>query len=173
LVFLDETATTIAMTPRYARAPRGERARGVVPRNHGQNTTLIAALHPDGTGPTLALDGAVDGAAFVAYLRACLIPTLRPGQVVVMDNLSVHKGDQVRAAIEGAGCTLRYLPAYSPDYNPIELAFAKLKEALRRAGARTKDALLDALAQALDAITAQDARGWFAACGFPLPEAQP
>ncbi len=161
------------MTPRYARAPRGERVRGAVPRNHGQNTTLLAALRPDGIGPALALDGAADGPAFLAYLRACLLPTLRPGQVVVMDNLSVHKGDAVRAVIAGAGCTPLYLPAYSPDCNPIELAFAKLKEALRRAGARTKDTLLDALASALDAITAQDARGWFAACGFPLPEAQP
>ena len=173
LVFLDETAATIAMTPRYARAPRGERVRGAVPRNHGENTTLIAALTADGTGPTLALDGAADGPAFLAYLRECLLPTLRPGQVVVMDNLSVHKGDKVRAVIAGAGCTPLYLPAYSPDLNPIELAFAKLKEALRRAGARTKEALLDALASALDAITAQDARGWFAACGFPLPQAQP
>jgi len=173
LVFLDETATHLAMTPRYARAPRGERVRGAVPRNHGQNTTLLAALRPDGTGPTLALDGAVDGAAFVAYLRACLAPTLRPGQVVVLDNLSAHKGDAARALIEARGCRLLFLPAYSPDFNPIELAFAKLKEALRRAGARTKEALRDALASALDAITAQDARGWFAACGFPLPEAQP
>jgi transposase len=173
LVFLDETATTIAMTPRYARAPRGERVCGAVPRNHGEHTTLIAALRPDGSGPTLALDGAADGAAFRAYLRACLLPTLRPGQIIVLDNRSVHKGDATRALVEAHGCRLLYLPAYSPDCTPIELAFAKLKEALRRIGARTKDALLDALASALDAITAQDARSWFAACGFPLPEAQP
>jgi transposase len=173
LVFLDETATTIAMTPRYARAPRGQRVRGTVPRNHGQNTTLLAALTATGTGPTLALDGAVDGAAFAAYLREVLAPTLRPGQVVVLDNLSAHRGDAARAIVEARGCRLLFLPAYSPDFSPIELAFAKLKEALRRAGARTKDALLDALASALDTITAQDARGWFAACGFPLPEAQP
>jgi transposase len=173
LVFLDETATHIAMTPRYARAPRGARVRGAVPRNHGQNTTLIAALTAAGAGPTLALDGAVDGPAFAAYLREVLAPTLRPGQVVVLDNLSAHKGDAARAIVEARGCRLLFLPAYSPDFSPIELAFAKLKEALRRAGARTKDALIDALAHALDAITAQDARGWFAACGYPLPEAQP
>lgn len=173
LVFLDEPATTIAMTPRYARAPRGERACGAVPRNHGQNTTLIAALRPDGIGPTLALDGAADGAAFRAYLRACLLPTLRPGQVVVLDNLSVHKGTAVRALVEAHGCRLLYLPAYSPDCNPIELAFAKLKEALRRDGARTRAALEVAIARALDAITPHDAHGWFAACGHPSPEAQP
>lgn len=161
------------MTPRYARAPRGQRVSGVVPRNHGESTTLIAALRPDGIGPTLALDGAADGAAFRTYLRECLLPTLRPGQVVVLDNLSVHRGDAVRALVAAHGCRLLYLPAYSPDYNPIELAFAKLKEALRRTGARTKESLIDALAQALNSISAQDARGWFAACGFSLPEAQP
>jgi len=173
LVCLDETATHSALTPRSARAPRGVRVRGAVPRNHGQNTTLIAALSADGTGPTRALDGAVDGAAFAASLREVLAPTLRPGQVVILDHLSAHKGDAARAIVEARGCRRLFLPAYSPDLNPIELAFAKRKEALRRAGARTKEALLDALAFALDAITAQDARGWFAACGFPLPEAQP
>jgi transposase len=161
------------MTPRDARAPRGERVCGAVPRNHGEHTTRSAALRPDGIGPTLALDGAADGAACRASLRACLLPTLRPGQTIVLDNRSVHQGDAVRALVAAHGCRLLSLPAYSPDCNPIELAFAKRKEALRRAGARTKDTLLDALARALDAITAQDARGWFAACGFPLPEAQP
>lgn len=161
------------MTPRYARAPRGTRVQGAVPRNHGQNTTLLAALSAEGVGPVMALDGAADGPAFVAYVREFLAPTLRPGQVVVLDNLAVHKAAEARALVEARGCTLLFLPAYSPDLNPIELAFAKLKEALRRAGARTKAALEAAIARALDAITARDARGWFAACGYRQEEAQP
>lgn len=170
---MDETAAHIAMTPRYARAPRGERVSGAVPRNHGQNTTLLAALSAAGMGAAMTLDGAADGAAFVAYVREFLAPTLRPGQVVVLDNLSVHKAAPARALIEARGCRLLFLPAYSPDFSPIELAFAKLKEALRRIGARTKALLEDALAVALAAITASDAHGWFAACGYALEEAQP
>jgi transposase len=173
LVFVDETATHIAMTPRYARAPRGARVSGAVPRNHGQNTTLVAALGAAGMGAAMTLDGAADGAAFVAYVREFLAPTLRPGQVVVLDNLSVHKAAAARALIEARGCRLLFLPAYSPDFSPIELAFAKLKEALRRAGARTKARLEEALAAALAAITTGDAHGWFTACGYPLEEAQP
>jgi len=173
LVFLDETAAHIAMTPRYARAPRGVRVYGAVPRNRGQNLTLLAALTAEGIGPAMALDGAADGPAFVAYVRAFLVPTLRPGQVVILDNLAVHKAAEARALIEAAGCRLRFLPPYSPDYNPIELAFAKLKEQLRRAGARTRAALEPAIARALDAITALDAAHWFRHCGYPPPEAQP
>ena len=166
-MFIDETAAHIAMTPRYARAPRGVRVSGTVPRNHGQNTTLVAALSADGLGAAMTLDGAADGAAFIAYVRAFLAPTLRPGQVVVLDNLAGHKGATVR------GCTLLFLPAYAPDFSPIAQAFGKLKEALRRAGARTKAALELAIAAALAAITTADARGWFAACGYPLAGAQP
>ncbi|HET8765412.1 MAG TPA: IS630 family transposase [Rhodanobacter sp.] len=173
LIFLDETATHIAMTPRYARAPRGVRVHATVPRNDGQTTTLLAALSGAGVGPAMTLDGAADGPAFVAYVRAFLAPTLRPGQVVILDNLSVHKVAAARALVEARGCQLLFLPAYSPDLNPIELAFAKLKEALRRAEARTRAALEAALAAALAAITASDAHGWFAACGYPLQEAQP
>ena len=147
------------MTPRYARAPRGTRVYGAIPRNHGQNTTLVAALSPDGIGAAMTLDGASDGPAFVAYVREFLAPTLRPGQIVVLDNLAVHKVAAARALVEARGCRLLFLPAYSPDFSPIELAFAKLKEALRRAGARTKPALETAIAVALDAITAQDLRG--------------
>lgn len=161
------------MTPRYARAPRGQRVSGAVPRNYGQNTTLIAALSPAGVGAAMTLDGAADRPAFTAYVREFLAPTLRPGQVVVLDNLAVHKGAEARALVEARGCRFLFLPAYSPDRNPIELAFAKLKEALRRAGARTKHALEAAIAAALEALTAQDARGWFAACGDHPIEAQP
>lgn len=172
-MFVDETATHIALTPRYARAPRGERVYGAVPRNHGQNTTLLAALTGDGVGAAMTLDGAVDRPAFLADVRACLTPTLRPGQIVVLDNLRVHQGAEVRTLVEARGCTLLFLPAYSPDGNPIEQAFAQRKETLRRAGARTKLALEAAIAAALDAITPADAHGWFAACGSSLDEAQP
>jgi len=161
------------MAPRYARAPRGQRAHGAVPRNHGRDTTLIAALSAEGLGAAMALPGARDGAAFVAYVREFLAPTLRPGQTVALDNLAVHKDATARRLIEARGCRLLFLPPYSPDCNPIEHAFAKLKEHLRRAEARTADALHAALAAALATITAADARGWFRHCGYPLSEAQP
>jgi len=170
---VDETASHVAMTPRYARAPRGTRAQGAVPRNRGRNTTLIAALRADGRGPAMTLDGAADGPAFVAYVRAFLVPTLRPGQSVVLDNLAVHKVAAARRLIEAAGCALLFLPPYSPDFSPIEHAFSRRKEALRRAGARTRAALEAALAAALDAITTDDARGWFRHGGYPPAEAQP
>ena len=169
LVFVDESSTNTARTPRYARAPRGERAVGSAPRNHGPNVTLLAALTPGGIGPALAVEGAADRAAFELYVRELLVPSLRPGQVVVLDNLSVHKGDRVRELVEGAGCRLLFLPAYSPDLNPIEPAFAKVKQGLRRAAARSFDALAVAMGQAVDAVTAADARGYYAHCGFPLP----
>ncbi len=169
MVFVDETGTNTAMTPRTARAPRGQRAVGSAPRNHGPNVTLLAALTPDGVGPALAVPGAVDGAAFALYAERLLAPSLRPGQVVVLDNLSAHKNDDARKAVEAVGCRLLFLPAYSPDFNPIELAFAKVKPALRRAAARTREDLLAATAAAIDAVTAADARGYYAHCGFPLP----
>ena len=157
------------MVPRRARAPRGERAVGAAPRNHGPNVTLLAALTPDGIGPALAVVGAADGAAVERYVRDLLAPSLRRGQVVVLDNLGAHKGDGVRAAVEAAGGRLLFLPPYSPDFNPIERAFAKVKERLRRAGARSFDALVGAIAEAIDAVTPADARAFFAHCGFPLP----
>lgn len=166
---MDECGSHIALTPGYAWAPRSERATGAVPHNRGQNLTLIAALSPDGLAAAMTLDGATDALAFAAYVGAVLVPTLRPGQVVVLDNLSAHKGDAVRALIEGAGCRLLFLPPYSPDFAPVEQAFGKLKALLRRAGARTRAALEAAIAVALDAITAADACGWFRHCGYPLP----
>ena len=172
LVFVDETSTNTAMTRRRARAPRGERAAGRAPRNHGPNVTLLAALTPEGIGPALAVPGAVDGAAFVLYAERVLAPSLRPGQVVVLDNLSAHKHEDARAAVEAAGCRLLFLPAYSPDFNPIELAFAKVKERLRAAAERTFDGLVAATGAAVDAVTTADARGFFAHCGFPLPGQQ-
>jgi transposase len=169
LIFVDETSTHTALTRRRARAPRGARAVGRVPRNHGPNVTLLAALTPAGVGPALAITGAVDGAAFALYAERLLAPTLRPGQIVVLDNLSAHKGAEARTAVEAAGARLLFLPAYSPDFNPIELAFAKVKERLRAAAERTPDGLVAATASAIDAVTAADARGFYAHCGFPLP----
>ena len=132
LVFVDETSANIRLTRGYARAPRGTRAIGRVPRNHGRPTTLVAALTPTGVHASCTRLGAFDGPGFAAYVRDVLCPTLRPGQVVVLDNLSVHKAAAAREAIEAAQCSLLFLPPYSPDFSPIELAFAKLKAALRR-----------------------------------------
>lgn len=168
LVFVDETQTHLSLTRRYARAPRGERAVGTVPRNWGSSTTLVAALSPAGLGAALTLQGAVDTDWFTLYVRDLLCPTLEPGQVVVLDNLSSHKGPGVRAAVEAAGCQLLFLPPYSPDFAPIEPAFSKLKEALRAAGARTQEALDAAITAALDTVTAADAVGWFMHCGYAL-----
>lgn len=140
-----------------------------MPRNHGPNVTLVAALTPEGMGPAVAIPGAVDGAAFVAYAEGVLAPRLRPGQVVVLDNLSAHKREEARTAVEAVGARLLFLPAYSPDFNPIELAFAKIKEHLRTAAERTPDGLFTATAIALDAVSTTDARGFYAHCGFPLP----
>lgn len=169
LVFVDETGTHTRMTPLYARAPRGERAYGHVPRNHTRNTTLIAALTLAGLDAPMVLEGSMDREAFVAWLQYFLLPTLSAGQVVAMDNLNVHKGTQVRQIIEGAGCTLVYLPAYSPDYAPIEGAYSKVKTRVRRAGKRTQAELEAAIGEAVAAVTASDARGWFAHCGYHLP----
>jgi transposase len=168
VVFLDETSTHTSLTRRYARAPRGMRAYGHVPRNHGHNVTLLAALTPDGIGPSMTIAGSIDSAAFTAYVRRFLVPSLRPGQVVILDNLSAHKSAAARAAIEAAGCELRFLPAYSPDFNPIELAFAKIKSRLRAAAARDPASLEQATAQAINRITPADARAYYAHCGFLL-----
>jgi transposase len=129
---------------------------------------LVAALTPDGMGPAMTLTGGVDHDAFEVYLEHFLCPTLRPGDYVLLDNLSVHKGARVQELIEATGATLRFLPPYSPDFNPIEHAFSKLKSILRRMAARTRDALEAAIAVALAAITAADAHGWFGHCGYPL-----
>jgi len=157
------------MTRRRARAPRGQRAVGRAPRNHGPNVTLLAALTPAGIGPALTIAGAVDGDAFALYVAQLLAPTLRPGQIVVLDNLSAHTRADARQAVEAVGARLLFLPPYSPDFNPIELAFAKVKAHLRGAAERTHDGLVTATASAIDAVTAADARGFYAHCGFPLP----
>ncbi len=140
-MFVDETGSHIAMTPLYAYAPRGQRAKGSVPRNYGTIMTLIASLSTQGMGEAFILDGAADGAAFEIYVEQLLAPSLRPGQIVILDNLSIHQGPRVRQAIEARGCHLLFLPAYSPDFSPIEEAFSKVKTFLRRRGARTREAL--------------------------------
>jgi len=167
LIFIDECGSHIALTPLYARAPRGQRAFGSVPRNRGKNTTLIAGLSLHGMQAPLILEGAVDTLAFEAYVEQVLAPSLEPGQVVVVDNLSVHTGERVRQAITARGCQILFLPAYSPDLTPIEEAFSKLKAFLRRVGARTHEALQEAIGGGLETITAQDAKGWFGHCGYP------
>ena len=169
LVFLDECGSNIALTPWYARAPKGERARGSVPRNRGKNVTLIASLSLQGVGASMILEGGVNAMAFETYVEQVLAPSLQPGQIVVMDNLSVHKRARVRQLIEDRNCHLLFLPAYSPDFSPIEETFSKIKAFLRRIGARTREALQDAIAQALLTVTPQDAHGWFRHCGYPPP----
>jgi transposase len=158
------------MTPRYGRAPRGHRVVGVVPRNHGPNVTLVAAMSPQGITAALTMPGAADGEVFALFVRDILAPTLRPGQIVIWDNLSVHKSLVARHLIEARGCQVRFLPAYSPDFSPIEHAFSKLKISLRQANARSHAALDQALTAALATITPHDARAWFRHCGYALSE---
>ena len=140
-MFVDETSTTLIHCRRYGRAPQGRRVDQAVPLHGGPNGTLIAALTPGGLGALLRVNGAVDGAVFTAYLDQVLGPTLRPGEVVVLDNLSVHKVDGLEQVVKKYGARLRYLPPYSSDFNPMELAFSKLKTWLRKAQARTRDVL--------------------------------
>jgi transposase len=167
LVFVDEMGANTSLAPLYAWSRRGERALASVPRNWGANVTLLASMSAEGMGPCLAVEGPTTGEVFETYPERVLAPSLRPGQVVVMDNLSSHKGSRVRELLEGRGCELMYLPSYSPDLDPIEEAFAKLKKALlRRAGARTHEALIEAMGRALEAVTASDARGFFEHRGY-------
>jgi transposase len=166
LVFLDECGSHIALTPLYARAPRGQRARDCVPRNRGKNTTLMATLSLEGIGASMLIEGAANAAAFEASIEQVLVPSLQAGQIVVMDNLPGHKGARVRELIEGKGCQLLFFPAYSPDLSPIEETFSKLKAFRRRAKARTREALQEAIRQALLTVTSQDACGWFEHCGY-------
>jgi len=166
LVFLDETGSNLGYTPTHAWAPRGQRAYATAPANRGENKTVVAALTLDGVGPLLRFDGAMTAARFEGYVRFRLGPTLRPGQVVVADNLTAHRSPAVRAAIEARGARFLPLPAYSPDFNPIEEAFSKVKQSLRRARARTDDELRAATWDAFDTITPTDATGWFVHCGY-------
>ena len=166
LVFLDETWATTDMARRYGRAPRGQRALDAVPHGRWRTTTVIAALRADGITAPLVLEGAINGQSFLAYVRQVLAPALRPGDVVVLDNLGSHKVAGVREAVEAAGATLRYLPPYSPDLNPIEQVFAKLKALLRDAAARTTEGLWAAVGQALRSFPAAECARYLAHCGY-------
>lgn len=168
VVVLDEVGAHVAMTPGYARAPRNQRAYDHAPFNKGTNITTLAALTTGGIAAAMTVVGAADTPTVEAFVRACVLPQLRPGQVLVLDNVRTHKSDALRRAVEGAGCQLRFLPAYSPDLAPIEEAFSKVKALLRRAKARTVAAVEDAIGPALDAITPQDARHYFAHCGYGI-----
>jgi transposase len=166
LIFIDETGASTKMARRYGRAPRGERCRAPVPHGHWKTTTFVGALRLDGMTAPMVLDGAMHGAAFLAYVEQLLVPTLKPGDIVVMDNLPAHKPLAVRKAIENAGAELRFLPPYSPDFNPIEMAFSKLKAVLKKTAARTKDDLWNAIATAIDTFTPTECEHYFAAAGY-------
>lgn len=168
-IFVDESGTNLTLARRYGRALRGERCPGTAPRNYPTNLTLVASCTPNGIGPCMVVDGAINGQLFRRYVEDILVPALHPGQIVVMDNLNVHKQETIRAAITGAGCRLLFLPSYSPDFNPIELAFSKIKAYLRRVGMQTQEALEAALATAIDLVSPTDAAGYFRHCGFTEP----
>ena len=168
LIFIDETWAKTNMTRLRGRAPRGARLIGRVPHGHWKTSTLIAALGLSGVRCSAVIDGAVDRQAFEAFVGQVLVPELRPGDVVVLDNLSSHKGGRVRDLIESAGAELRFLPPYSPDLNPIEMIFAKIKQLLRSLAHRTRQALWDGMQPVLNAVTPTDAAHCFAHCGYSL-----
>lgn len=167
-MFVDESGAWLGLLRTYARSPRGERAIANAPRRRAGKVSLIAAITPQGLDPGQCLihPEAVDSKAFLTYLREVLVPTLRPGQVVFMDNFTVHHNKQVRTLIEGADCYLAYLPTYSPDFNPIELVFSKVKAFLRKLGSTQVDALIAAITQALSAVLPQEVSACFKHCGY-------
>jgi transposase len=166
LIFIDESGATTKMARLRGRAPRGERCRAAVPHGHWKTTTFVGALRLSGMTAPMVLDGPMDGPAFLAYVEQVLAPTLAAGETVVMDNLPAHKVTGVRAAIEATGARLRLLPPYSPDFNPIELAFAKLKALLRKAAARTIPQLWTEIAAALPTFAPDECANYFTACGY-------
>ena len=168
LVFVDESGTHISMDRLRSRAPRGVRAYGQVPKNRGKNLTLIASMSLHGMGESMCVEGAKDAAAFEVYVEHFLAPTLCEGQVVLMDNLGAHRPKRIRELIEARGAELVLLPSYSPDLNPIEQAFSKIKNILRKLGGRTHEALLEAMEEALTKVTPGDAAGWFNHCGYQV-----
>jgi transposase len=165
-VFLDESGAKTNLTRLRGRAQRGQRVHARCPHGHWQTTTMIGALRLEGPSACVTIEGATDTEVFEAYIRDALCPTLRPGDVVILDNLSPHKGARALALIGQAGAEVRFLPAYSPDLNPIEPMWSKVKAGLRTAEARTEPTLLGAIAASLEAVTSQDARNWFAHCGY-------
>jgi transposase len=173
LVFVDEMGTHTSLAPLYAYAPVGERVFFFeIPKNRGKNTTLLTSLHRGGMGPSMAVEGATTARVFETYVEKVLVPSLKPGQIVVMDNLGAHRPKRIRELIEERDCELLYLPSYSPDLNPIEEALSKIKHLLRQIAARTKETLIEAIGRALAAVSAQDVRGFFAHCGYRAPAQQ-
>ena len=166
LVFIDETGASTKMARLRGRALKGERCRAAVPHGHWKTTTFTGALRLSGMTAPMVLDGPMNRVAFQAYIEQVLVPTLRRGDTIIMDNLPAHKGADVRRVVEAAGATLRYLPPYSPDFNPIENAFSKLKALLRKAAARTVDDLWTVIGQSLDAFTKAECVNYFAAAGY-------
>ena len=166
-MFLDETWASTAMARSHGRAPRGQRLRMAIPHGHWKTTTFVAGLTTRGLIAPWVLDGAINQDAFEAYVARVLVPELRPGDIVILDNLSSHKGPKVRALIEAAGASLVFLPPYSPDLNPIEMAFARLKALLRKAAERTVAGLWAAIGILLDSFTPAECRNYFQAAGYP------
>ena len=166
LVFIDETWASTNMARRHGRCRRGERLRGSVPHGHWKTTTFVAGLRTTGLVAPLVLDGPINRVAFETYVEKVLVPELKPEDIVIMDNLSSHKGQRVRELIEAAGATLRFLPPYSPDFNPIENTFSKLKAHLRKAAERTIDGLWNAIGRIIDLVTPAECRNYFAAAGY-------
>ena len=170
VVVVDEMGTNTSLSALYGWAAKGERACWSVPRNRGPNTTLLASMNVEGMGPCLAVVGPTTREVFEAYVEKVLAPrSLRGGRLVVMDNLSAHKSPRVRELVEERGAKLLYLPPYSPDYNPIEEAFAKIKSLMRKAEARTRETLLEAMGKAISTVSARDARDFFEHCGYGTP----
>jgi transposase len=167
-VFVDESAVNTAMTRRYGRAPKGERAVDAAPRNYGSHTSVIGAVGLRGLVATLTIEGAVDALCFDAYLARVLAPQLRRGDVIVLDNLGAHRASRIEEVAAGRGARVLWLPPYSPDFSPIEQCWSKIKAFLRGAKARTNDELNRALAQAIKLVTKSDIRGWFKHCGYSL-----
>jgi transposase len=165
LVFVDEMGANTGLCPLYAWSKRGERVHMEAPRNRGPNTTLLSSITVEGMGPCLAVEGSTNAVVFESYVEKVLTPALEPGQIVVMDNLCAHKGQRVKELIERQGCELLYLPPYSPDFNPVEEAFAKIKAILRKTKSRSREALVEAMGVAISAISPQDVWGFFNHCG--------
>jgi transposase len=166
-VFVDESGFHTSMRRLRARAPRGKRAYGKVPRNRGKNQTLIASITLEGgMGEAVSIEGATDAEVFETYVGRLLAPTLEAGQVMVLDGLGAHRSARVRELIEERGAELLFLPSYSPDLNPIEEAFSKVKNIVRKAAARTREALDEVMGDALSAVTLEDVAGWFSHCGY-------
>ena len=166
LVFIDESGAKTNMTRLYGRAKQGQRAVDDAPSGHWGTTTMISSIRLDGSTACMAVDGATTKDIFIAYVRHILLPTLKAGDIVVLDNLSAHKNQETRDLIESVGAELWFLPPYSPDLNPIEKMWSKIKAILRTLKARTEESLINAIAKALDKVTAKDAKGWFQACGY-------